>query len=121
MHSLRHAVAAEQHDAEKASLEEEGGEHLVGHQRADDVAAKARQLAPIGAELVGQHHAGDDAHAEGHREDLGPMRRDVGVDGFSGPQPQDLEHEQPGGKPDGEGRKQDVERDGEGKLDAREQ
>ena len=121
MHSLRHAVAAEQHDAEKASLEEEGGEHLVGHQRADDVAAKPRQLAPIGAELVGEHHAGDDAHAEGHGEDLGPMLGDVEIDGFAGLQPQRLEHDEPGGKPDGEGRKEDVEGDGEGELDAREE
>ncbi len=121
MHPFRHALPAEQHDAEKARLEEEGGQHLVGHQRADDVAAAARQLAPIGAELVRQHHAGDHAHAERHGEDLGPVLGDVHVDRLAGLEPQRLEHHQPGGEPDGEGRKDDVERDGEGELDARQQ
>src|SRR6202022_4875227 len=108
-------------DAEEASLEEEGGQNLVGHQRPDDVAAAARQLAPIGAELIGEHHAGHDAHAEGDGEDLGPVLGDVEIDGLAGLQPQRLEHDEPGGKPDGEGRKEDVEGDGEGELDAREE
>ena len=121
MHRLRHALPAEQHDAEKARLEKEGGQHLVGHQRADDVAATPRQLAPIGAELVGEDDAGDHAHAEGHGEDLGPVQGDVHVDRLAGLEPERFEHDQPGGKADGEGRKQDVEGDGEGELDARKQ
>ena len=34
------ALQAEQHDAEEAGLEEEGGQHLVGQQRADDAAGE---------------------------------------------------------------------------------
>ena len=87
MHRLRHALPAEQHDAEEARLEEEGGQHLVGHQRADDVAAAAGQLAPIGAELVGQHVARDHAHAEGQRKDLQPVLEQVEIDLTPRPQP----------------------------------
>ena len=68
----RHAVAAEQQDAEEGRFEEERGEHLVAGERPDDVAGDDREAAPVGAELVGQHDARDDAHAERDREDLGP-------------------------------------------------
>jgi hypothetical protein len=51
----RHAVPAEQQDAEKRRLEEEGGQHLVADQRADHIARDMREAAPVGAELVGQH------------------------------------------------------------------
>ncbi len=46
---------------------------------------------------------------------------DLHVDPLAGPEPHDLEHEQPRGEPDGERRKDDVERNGEGELDARQQ
>jgi hypothetical protein len=121
MHPFRHAVPSEQHDAEKARFEKESGQHFVRHQGADDIATAARQFAPIGAELVGEDDAGDHAHAEGDGEDLGPMKRDVAVDRLSGAKPQRLEHDEPGSEPDGEGRKENVERDGEGELDARQQ
>src|SRR4029453_2522319 len=119
MHGLRHAVPAEQHDAEETCLEKEGGQHLVGHQRADDVAAASRQLAPIGAELVGEHDARHHAHAERYGEDLRPVLGDAEIDVLAGPEPQRLEHDEPGGKADGERRKEDVEGDGERELDAR--
>ena len=63
---------AEEHDPEKARLEEEGGQHLVAHQRADHRSGLVGEDAPVGAELVGEHDAGDDAHAEGERERLHP-------------------------------------------------
>ena len=72
----RHAVPAEQQDAEEGRFEEEGGQHLVADQRADDVAGDDREAAPVGAELVGQHDPRHDAHAERHREDLGPEPRE---------------------------------------------
>ena len=70
----------------KARLEEEGGQHLVVTSSGPmTLPAAARQLAPIGAELVGEHDAGDHAHAEGDSEDLGPMEpADVAVDRLAG-------------------------------------
>jgi hypothetical protein len=69
------ALHAEQHDAEEAGLEEEGGQHLVAHQRADDRAGLVGEGRPVGAELVGHHDARHDAHAEGDGEDLSSRNR----------------------------------------------
>jgi hypothetical protein len=47
--ALADPVHAEQHDAEEAGLEEEGGQHLVGHQRPDHrpaLSEKTDQLVP---------------------------------------------------------------------------
>src|SRR5581483_2037304 len=109
---------ADQHDAEEARLEEKGGEHLVGRQQVDDISPAQRQFAPVRAEVVGQDDAGDHVHAEGYGEDLGPLLGDAEIDVLAGLEPQRLEHDEPGGKADGEGRKEDVEGDGEGELDA---
>ena len=67
-----HALPAEQHDAEKARFEKEGGHHLVSEQRTGDRAGEARKARPVRAELIAHHDAGDDAHAEADREDLRP-------------------------------------------------
>ena len=113
------ALHPEQHNAEKAGLEKEGGQHLVAHQRADDVTSAPRQDRPVGAELVGEHDAGDHAHGEVHGEDLQPVAEQVEVRLPPGPQPQPLEHRQVARQPDGEGGKEEVEGDGEGELEAR--
>ena len=76
MQPARHAVAAEQQDAEEGRLQEERGQHLVADQRPDHIADDRREAAPVGAELVGQHDARDDAHRERHGENLGPERRE---------------------------------------------
>ena len=74
-------VPSEQHDAEEAGFEEEGGQHLVGEQRPGDAAGEGREIAPVGAELVGHDEAGDDAHGEVDGEDLRPEMVQVAVDG----------------------------------------
>ena len=43
---------SEQHHPEEACLEEEGGQHLIGHQRPDHRPGLVGERAPIGAELV---------------------------------------------------------------------
>ena len=43
------------------------------------------------------------------------------VERLAGHEPERLEHREPGGQPDGESREDDVEADGEGELDARQQ
>ena len=50
---LADAVQAEQHDAQETRLQEEGAEHLIGHQGADDRSGLVGEDRPVGAELVG--------------------------------------------------------------------
>jgi hypothetical protein len=109
---------AEQHDPEEPGLEEEGRQHLVGQQRAQDGAGHVAEPAPVGAELVAHDHARDDAHAEGHGEDAHPEAVEVAIDVPPGLQPQRLQHREIAGEADGEGREEDVEGDREGELDA---
>ncbi len=73
---LRHS---EKHDPEEAGFEEECGQHLVGHERADDRSDPLRIHRPVRAELVGHHDAGDHPHAEGHREDFHPILEEIEV------------------------------------------
>ena len=120
MHVLRHAVDAEEHDPEEARLQEEGGHHLVAHQRADHRAGLVGEDAPVRAELVGEHDARDDAHAEGQRERLHPDAEERDVALLAGDEPKPFERGEIGAEADRERRKDDVERDGEGELDARE-
>ena len=111
-------VHAEQHDAQEPGLEEEGRQHLVGHQRADDGPRPVGEHRPVGAELVGHDQARDHAHAEGDREDLQPVFEQVEIDRPAGPQPQPFEDGEIAREPDREGRKDEMERDGEGELQA---
>ncbi|MNR06066.1 hypothetical protein D3C85_1221270 [compost metagenome] len=111
-----HAVPAEQHDAEEAGLEEEGGEYLVGQQRPGDRAGKVGEGAPVGAELVGHDQAGDHAHAEVDGKDLRPEVIEVAVDLLPGLQPQPFQHREVAGQANGDGREDDVEGHGEGEL-----
>ena len=107
---------AEQHDPEKARLEKEGGQHLIGHQGADHGAGLVGKRRPVGAELVGHHDARHHAHAERDREDLQPVIEQVDEYLAPGPQPERFQHREVTGKPDREGRKYDVERHREGEL-----
>ena len=43
--------------------------------------------APIGADLVGYHDPGHDAHREAQREQVDPEAQQVAIDGPPGPQP----------------------------------
>ena len=114
------AVAAEQHDAEEARFEEEGGEHLVADEGAEHRADLVREDRPVGAELVGHHHARDDAHAEGDGEDRLPLLEQGKISLVPPPQPERVQHGQEACEADGEGRKDDMRRDREGELDPRE-
>ena len=117
----RHPVPAEQQHAEEGRLEEERGQHLVADRRADDVAGDDREAAPVGAELVGQHDARHDAHAERHREDLGPEARELLVAVRAAAQPHRQQRRNVGREPDGEAREDDVKRDRERELKAGEE
>ena len=115
------ALAAEQRDAEEAGLEEEGGQHLVAHQRADHRAGLVGEAGPVGAELVAHHDARDDAHAEDDGEHRLPVVEELQVRRVALPQPQRVEHREVAREPDREGREDEVERDRERELDAGQQ
>ena len=116
---LADSLPAEEHDPQEAGLEEEGGQHLVGHDRAHDGTHGVAHPAPVGAELVGHDDSGDDAHAEGDGEDRQPELVELAVDRVAGGEPEALQHGKVAGEPDGEGREQEVEGDDEGELEAR--
>jgi hypothetical protein len=104
---------AEQHDAEEAGLEEEGGQHLIGQQRAGDATGKGREVTPVGAELKSHDQAGDDTHGEVHGKDFQPEMMEVPIDVLLLPPPQRLENCEVARKTDGDRREDDVERDRE--------
>ncbi len=85
MQPVADAFEAEQHDAEKSRFEKECGQHLIGHQRADDRPGLVGEHRPVGAELVRHHDARDDAHAEGDGEDLQPVIEEIDEDLAAGP------------------------------------
>ncbi|MNG96699.1 hypothetical protein D3C79_557770 [compost metagenome] len=110
------AVPAKQHDAQEAGFEEERSQYFVGEQRAGDGAGKVGEAAPVGAELVGHDQAGNHPHAEVDGEDFRPEVIKVTVDLVVGPQPEAFEDCQVARQANGDGREQDVERHGKGKL-----
>jgi hypothetical protein len=119
--ALADAFQAEQHHAEEARFEEECGEHLVTHERSKDRTGAVRERTPVGAELVAHDDARHHAHAEGERENLQPVaiQHQVGV--TTAPQPQRFEHREVAREPDRECRKDDVKRDRERELQARQE
>ena len=116
---LAHLLAPEEHDPEEPGLEEEGRQHLIGHQRADHRPGLVGKHRPVGAELVGHHDARHHAHAEGDGKDLLPVLEQRQIGAVAGPQPLRVEHGEIACQTDGEGRKDDVKRDGKGELYAR--
>ena len=117
----RHAVPAEQHDAEERRLEEERGQHLVAEQRPEHVADDDREVRPVGAELIREHDPRHDAHGEADGEDLGPEARQAVEVLLARDAPAHEQRRDEGREPDREAREDDVERDRERELDAREQ
>jgi hypothetical protein len=112
--------AAEEHDAEKPGLEEEGREHLVAHQRPEDRPGAVGKHRPVGAELVGHGEPGDDAHAEGDGEDGLPIVEEPQIERLAAPEVQEIQHREVAREPDREGGKDDVKGDCEGELQPRE-
>ena len=58
------AMPAKQHDAKKASFEEEGGQDFIGQQRPGNTTGELREPAPVSAKLIGHHQPGNDAHTK---------------------------------------------------------
>jgi len=118
---LPNLVHAEQHHAEETRFEEEGGEHFIGHERADHRTGLVRKHRPVGAELIRHDDARDDAHREGDREDLQPVAEEIEILLPPGLQPKAFEHGEVARQPDREGGKDEVEADRERELDTRQQ
>jgi hypothetical protein len=116
-----HALPAEQHDAEERRLQEERHQHFVADHRTDEIADDHRETAPVGAELVGQHQAGHNAHGERHGKDLGPEPRQPQQVVLAGHHPAHQQGRDEGGRADGEAWKNDVKRNGECELQASKQ
>ena len=82
-------VAAEQHQAQEAALEEER-EHALGReQAAEHVAHEARVVGPVHAELELLDDAGGDAQREDQAVDLDPEERQLAPLRVLGPQVDD--------------------------------
>ncbi|MCY1419950.1 hypothetical protein D9M71_355550 [compost metagenome] len=111
-------VPAKQHDTEEPGLEEECSEHFIGQQRPGHGTGEVREAAPVGAELIGHYQPGNHPHAEVDGKDLRPEMVEVTVGVVMGFQPQAFEYRQVTRQADGDGRKQDVERDGERELNS---
>src|SRR5690606_11981599 len=121
VHLVRYALPAEQHHAQERGFEEERGQHLVAQQRPEDVARALAEYRPVGAELEAHHDARHHAHAERDREDLEPEEVEVPPQRLARAQPAPFEEGQPMRQADGERREQDVERNHERELHAREE
>src|SRR6266436_6181645 len=112
-------MVAKKCNTQKSGLEEEGSQHLICEQRPSDAAGESREIAPVGTKLVGHDQAGDDSHSEVHGEDFRPEMVKIAEDRDFLPQPQTLENDQVAREPDRDGGKDNVERDGESKLNSR--
>jgi hypothetical protein len=118
MHAFADPVESEQHDADEAGFQEKGGHDLVGEERSDDVADFVGIAAPIGADLIRDHHAGHDTHGKAEREEVNPEAQQVAIDGAAGLQPEGVEKNDERRDADAVGRPEDVITDGQRKLDA---
>ena len=116
-----HLVHAEQHDAQEPGFEEEGGQHLVCHQRTDDRSGNVGKDGPVRAELVGHDDARDDTHRKGDGEYLEPVLEQIEIDRLAGLEPESFQHRQVTCQPDGEGREDEMEAHCESELDAGQQ
>ncbi|VTR69963.1 hypothetical protein DESC_780152 [Desulfosarcina cetonica] len=118
MHAFAHAVPAEKHDAQKRGFEEKGRQHLVAQKRPYQIARLVGEDGPVGAKLIGKHHPGDHAHAEGDGEDFDPHAVNLLVQGIPGLEPTPLHDGQPTDQADGERGKRNMIGNGKGKLGA---
>ena len=109
-------IPAEQHHAEEPGFEEEGGKHFIGQKRAGNTARKLRKAAPVGAKLVGHHQPGDHAHAKVDGKNLRPEMVQRAPDRIFCFQPQPFEYGKVACETNGDGRENNVEGYGKGKL-----
>ncbi len=118
------AAVAEQHHAEKARFQKEGGQHFIAEQRTGDIADALHVARPVGAELKTHGDAADDARARmsGRRSWSKAGRRaanPASAAGRSRSQVLQPEKQQNPAQRDRNRGKQNMERDVGGKLDAR--
>ena len=107
-----------QHDAQKTGLKEERRHHLIAHQGSQHRPRLIRKDTPVRPELVTHHDAGHHAHTKGDCEDFFPIIKQGEVDLFAGPEMQTIEHGHIARQTNGEGGKNNVKADREGKLNA---
>ncbi len=76
---------------------------------------------PVRAELECHHNSRYDTKTKGNAENLQPELEDLTVDRAAGREMHGLKYGEPGRQPDGEGREDDMRRDRERELDARQE
>ncbi len=118
MGDFRHALLAEEEEAEEGRFEEEGKDALHGEGLADDAAGAPRELRPVGAELEFHGDTGDDAEEEVNRENLRPEARGLIPAVIVGTQGDELHDHHQQRQAHGELREQIVERNSKRKMDA---
>ena len=107
-HPWPQPVAAEEHQAQEATLEEEGEDAFRRQQRPEDVAHEARVFGPVHAELELHDDAGGDAHGEDDAVDLDPEELQLTPLGVLGPQVHAADEQQHQPQPHGERREDEV-------------
>jgi hypothetical protein len=118
-HERRDALAAEDQQPEEARLEEEGEDALGRQRSAEDVADEARVGRPVGAELELHDDAGRDPDHKGHGEQAEPEVGGAAIDVPAGAPARGLQQGNEQRQPDGDGREQEVEHDGQRELQPR--
>ncbi len=120
-HPRPQAVAAEQHQAQEAALEEEGEDAFRRQQRAEDVAHEPGVVGPVHAELELLDDARGHAHGEDDAVDLDPEEREAAPLGVPGAQVEAAHHEQHQAQAHAQGREDEVVAGGQRELQSRQQ
>ena len=121
MGPARHQPAPEQQHAEKGRFQKESRQTLIGEKRRQDIGGGVGKSAPICAKLKRHHEARHDPHAERDGENPGPEIRQPEVKLPPTGEMQGFEQRDKAGKPDGEGRQQNVPGNHPGELQARQE
>src|SRR5260221_11056384 len=100
MQSRPNLVPAKQCDTEESRFQEGRRQDLIGQQGAGDAARECREIAPIGAELIGHYQPGQDAHGEVYGAYIRPELIKPAVGRVLAPQPKCLQHREIAGEPD---------------------
>ena len=118
MHVTAHPVPSEQHDAEEAGLQKEGGHDLESHERGYEIAGRLRKAGEISAEFKFQHDPGYDSNAEIDSKELHPKTIHAVIQFSLRPYPQELNDDKKDGETYGQCGKEDVEKGRDGKLNS---
>jgi hypothetical protein len=118
MHVTAYPVPSEQHDAEEAGLQKEGGHDLEGHERGDDIAGRLRKAGEISAEFKFQYDPGDDSDTEIDSKELHPKTIHAVIQFFLRLDPQKLNDYKKDGEAYGQRGEENVEKGRDGKLNS---